>query len=298
MLILENYEGKVDLSKFSAGTELADEWIMSVFYHSLKKYNKALDTYNYSLGADIIWDFIWNNFCDWYIEISKIDKEKSLPTLLFLLTNSLKLLHPYMPFITEAIWDTLAKSPKIQGLDSKYIINAAWPQEKEAFIKSKIEKQMGLVVKVVREIRNLRKQLSIAPGKECQIILVSASSAQLTALKLGSRYIERLAKISSLEFFDVIKEKPKGASSSVVEDTQIFLPLAGVVDIAQESERLKKKLTSLEDDLAFVFKKLSNEKFLEKAPSEVVEKIQKQKEDLISQKALIEKQLTFLIAEV
>ncbi|MCP4051096.1 MAG: valine--tRNA ligase [bacterium] len=291
LMILNEYEGKIDLDKVIIDDSHSHKWITSVFYSSLQEINKHYKTFNYALATELLWDFIWNNFCDWYIEISKIDKENALPVLVYLLVNIIKIMHPVMPFITEEIWQILLHSEKIDNLKSDHLITAQWPEEKTEAIDKTIEEEMNLIISIIRETRNLRKQVNIAPSKEINLILVASSKNQLSVLKRGKEYIYKLAKINKLDIMDRINEKPKQSSSSVLQNVQLFIPLEGLIDIKQEQDRLKKQLTKLEKELFQLNKKLLNQDFIKNAPDSVIEKNKNRQHNLNADKSLIEQQI-------
>jgi valyl-tRNA synthetase len=289
MMILEESENKIDINNLETDNGLAEEWILSSYNSLLESLNENYAKYNYAQACDDIWDFTWNKFCDWYVEISKIDKEKSLPILIYILVNLLKTMHPTMPFITEEIWQKLAATKKI-NLEAESIMQASWPKVQESLIKPEAESKMEFLIKLTREIRNMRKQLNIALGKQIDLTLVSTDIEKDT-IHNNEAIIKKLAKVNNIELLSEIKEKPKQSSASVAGNTQIYISLQGLIDIDEEKTRLQKKLSKLEADLTGFNKKLSNENFLAKAPQDVIKKLQDRQKALSEEKKLLDKQL-------
>ncbi len=273
----------------------ANQWILSQFYTMLAQLNTAYRQFNFSTVCEILWEFSWNVFCDWYIEMSKMDKENSLPTLVFVYMNLLKLLHPLMPFITEEIWGRFLCSPKIAAEESGPLIAAKWPEEQPGQIHSDSDKHMEVIIEVIREIRNLRKQWNIPPSKECDLLLVSSQPLSLSILSGGKDSIRKLSKIKDMDIMETLFEKPHHSSSTVVGDIQIYILLQGLVDIEKEKSRLLQLKSSLEGEIVKNQKKLSNKGFITQAPEDVIEKIRNQQEELLSEKHFIEHQLSQLI---
>lgn len=288
---LDEASGVIDVNTALQSQNSANQWIVSVLFSKLTALNTALDQYNYSASADLLWEFIWNDFCDWYIEISKIEKEQSLPTLVFLLGHILKMLHPIMPFISETIWKNLTQHPKITGLPSVPLMLSAWPTVLSDRINPKIEANMAIVIAVIREIRNLRKEANIPPKINCKVTIVTPESQSLAALTDGRVTIQKLAKLADITLVNQLAEKPANSSAGVINDIQVFLSLDGVIDVEQERKRLSQQLQKLESELAFNQQKLANTGFINKAPAAVVDGIRQQVQKLQQEATLIKNQM-------
>ncbi len=290
MMIIEGEETVIQPEKALKTTMVESQWVLSRFQATLNDINEAYDNYNFALAADRLWEFTWNVFCDWYTEMSKINKQGSVEVLTYILLNILKIAHPMMPFITEDIWQKIRATKKVDGL-SEQLITAAWPVSNPELVNPTLDTTFEKITETVREIRNMRKQLNISPGKEATLILVAPDTADYDALKAGKPFIQKLAKISEVTLWRSVKDKPQQASSSVVQKVAIFMPLQGLIDIDKERTRLQKKYETLSKEVEGTKKKLTNKQFLEKAPTAVVDKIKGQQSTLLEEQGLLEKQL-------
>ena len=249
---------------------LEDKWILSSFNNVVKEVTSNIDKFELGIAVSKLYDFIWDVLCDWYIEICKIrlssDDEKlknnARAVLVYVLSNTLKLLHPFMPFITEEIWQTLPH-------DGESIMISQWPVYSDELHFPNEEAEMEKIMAAVKAVRNRRAEMNVPPSRKAHISVVS-SNAKLYAD--GEKFFVRLASASSLE----ASESEAGLSldgtvSIVTEDAKIFLPLAQLVDLAAEKKRLEKELADVEKKLMQINAKLSNEGFLAKAPAAVIE---------------------------
>ncbi|RAP34349.1 valine--tRNA ligase [Candidatus Marinamargulisbacteria bacterium SCGC AG-439-L15] len=287
LMNLDEYNGNINISECPTSNTEIDEWILSCFHSTLATVNSCFDTYNYARGTEVLWDFIWNQFCDWYIEASKLNKEQSLPMVSYLLTQLLKLMHPYMPFITEKLWKTLSHHPKLDFTnETESISHSQWPKEDPSAIKSDLEQSISCLFDIIREVRHLRKTLNITPSKECKLIISGPTTKTILNHKA---LIKKLAKVSDIE--KLSGSTPDNAASSVVQNSEIFIPLEGLVNVDEEKARLNKQVDSLEKELAFNNGKLNNKQFTEKAPEQVVQKIKDKRDQLQEELTLIHEQL-------
>jgi valyl-tRNA synthetase len=294
LMILNDSAQDIDLKNITYTNTLANLWIISSFHSTLQQINKNFDSFNFAQITELLWDYSWNKFCDWYIEISKSDKQNSLGILVHILVNLLILLHPIMPYLTEEIWQKLVKSKHIVNLDTELLINANWPLVAEELINNHIETNMQVIMVVIREIRNLKKQLNINFNHKIDLILVSANKNDFEFLNIGKDYIISLAKVENLTILEKLEKQPKQASSSVIQNIQIFIPLEGLIDFEKESQRLSKKKDLLLKEQQTLQKKLTNEHFMTKAPEMVINKIKNQAEQISQEIALVTKQLNQL----
>ncbi|MCB5712200.1 valine--tRNA ligase [Lactonifactor longoviformis] len=250
----------------------ADKWILSKVNTLAKDVTENMDKYEMGIAVQKVYDFIWEEFCDWFIEMvkprlySEADETKgaALWTLRTVLTNALKLLHPFMPFITEEIYCTLCP-------EEESIMISSWPAFREDWRFVEEEKKVELIKGAVREIRNVRTQMNVPISKKTKVFVVSEKEEVLDTFEKGRVFFATLAHAS-----DVLVQKDKtgigeDAVSAVIPDAVIYLPLAELVDIEKEIERLKKEQERLTKELARVNGMLKNEKFMSKAPQQKVE---------------------------
>ena len=262
---LDEKKVKVDLCVFAKEiTQLKEKWILSRFYHTLDSVTDSLDNFRFNEAAKTIYEFFWHEFCDWYIELAKktISTTETQVVLYKVLEKTLRMLHPLMPFITEEIWQNLPH-------EGNSIMVSTWPQMQKQFINQKLEHQMQAIISCITAVRNIRSVWQIEPGKKikAEISLTNASLEKL--IKTYASYISDLARIESLEVGRKTK-RPKSSAVAVLKDMEIFIPLAGIIDVQKEATRLKQKIETLENILKNTDKKLKNKQFLSKAPKEIV----------------------------
>ena len=242
---------------------LADKWILSSFYRALELAEKALDDYRFNDAANIIYDFIWHKYCDWYIEISKtsIEQEKTQSILFSMLANSLKMLHPFMPFVTEAIWQQIGlKEP---------VMASTWPQAHHDMIDSISIDNMDKLIKIIASIRNIRAETGISHKQEVSAIIFTEDNSLIGIKGELALYSKRLANVSHVNI-EKLKHRPKLSASSVLDFCEIFIPLEGIIDIDKERARLNKDIVGAEQFLKAINKKLQNKAFIDRAPEHIV----------------------------
>ncbi|MBP6142901.1 MAG: valine--tRNA ligase [Proteocatella sp.] len=274
---LENF-GDKEISKERAmnSLELSDKWIISKANKVAADVTENIDKFELGLAAEKIYDFAWSQFCDWYIEMVKPRlygeddeaKNAALYTLTYVLEKILKLLHPFMPFITEEIYSYLGKEEKI--------IVAQWPHYDENENFEKEEQQMEIVMEAVRSIRNSRAEMNVPPSKKATVMVVADGKVR-EAIDAAKIYIKTLASASEVEFIDE-SAIPQDAVSMVIEGAKIFLPLAELIDFEKEIERLEKEKAKLEGEIKRAAGKLTNQGFLAKAPQSLVDEETAKKE--------------------
>ena len=283
---LEDYKGSCALderSKFSS----ADLWILSRLNRATKDVNEALEAFRFNDAALTVYKFIWNEYCDWYIELTKsklVDpgsqRVAAQNMLIHVLDSALKLLHPFMPFITEEIWQKLP-----QNEDS--IMVSAFPEYREAQTNEAIEKEMAVIMEVITGIRNIRGEMNLNPGLKLNVLVKTQNSAIQQTLQDHGEYIRELARVEQLETGPNI-EKPKVSASSVLGEMDLIIPLEGKMDFQEELKRVEKELKKIEKDLIFLDKKLSNPDFVKKAPVDIIEKDEQRKKSLSLKQAKLE----------
>ena len=249
--------------------DFTDRWIMSRFQSTLKELNEGLDKFEVNNGSKIVYSFVWNDFCDWYVELAKnrlyqgTEEVKSavLTRAILLYEEILKLVHPFMPFITEEIWQLLDER---KGGES--ISTSSFPKFNNKLIDKKAEEEIIFVQEVVTAIRNIRGEMNLPPSKQINVFL---KTEKVTEEQV--RYMKSLVRINEL-MFNANITKPKASASAVVKGCDIFIPLEGLIDLNVERGRIEKEITRLTSSLEGVKKKLSNEGFVAKAPAEVLER--------------------------
>lgn len=250
---------------------LADKWILSRANTILKEVTENIDKYELGIASQKVYDFMWGEFCDWYIELVKPvmygDDEEAkgvaYNVLNKVLTIGLQLLHPTMPFITEEIYLHLEKQ-------FKSITVSKWPEYEEALYNDKAEKEMEYIIEAIKSIRNVRTEMNVPPSRKAKIMAYITESASKSAFEAGKVYFEKLASASSVEFLNSKEEVPENAVSLVTTAGEIFIPLFDLIDKEKELDRLNKEKEKLQGEIKRVESKLSNEKFVSKAPEAVV----------------------------
>jgi valyl-tRNA synthetase len=267
---------------------LVDRWILSRLNRVSGKVSEALDSYRFNDAAGALYNFVWHEFCDWYLEAIKPTlygkegenrQQATLGVLWRVLHDTLILLHPFVPFITEEIWHKL---PGTQGS----IMKAAFPlyTDTDSRIQrdEEAESHMSLISGIITGIRNIRGEMNISPSLSLGVSAQSQDELTRKAIQQHRDMIINLARLNSLSVGNAV-ERPKSAATAVVNDATIFVSLEGIIDFAKEIERLEKEINKLTNESATVSKKLNNEDFLRKAPVEVVEKV-KAKHDVLVEK--------------
>ena len=279
MNIDEEIMNGVTRESVEANLTIADKWIISRANNVVKEVIDNMDKFDLGIAAQKIYDFAWTEYCDWYIEIVKprlygddvAAKKAALYTLTYVLETILKLLHPYMPFITEEIYTYL---PTVEGS----IVIAQWPHYKEEDNMASEEEMMELAMDGIRNIRNARAEMDVPPSKKAKVIIVPTEEKK-AAVEATKEYFVTLASASMVEIADNENNIPEDAVSVVINGAKIFIPLDELVDFEKEKERLTKEKAKLEGEIKRVNGKLSNQGFLAKAPESLVnaEKAKKEK---------------------
>ena len=276
-LLMNTDQIKLDRNLIDKHTDFVDEWIETKFQDSLKQFNNALDKFEINNASKIIYSYVWNDFCDWYVELTKNrlynsddDEKKSavLTRAIYNFENMLKMVHPFMPFITEELWNLTSKRE-----DGESISASEFPKADESKINKISGEKMNFLQDIVSGVRNIRGEMNIPPSKKVNALAKTTNLAEDQI-----EYIKSLSKIEELTFGENI-EKPKGSASTILKNCEIYIPLEGVIDLDVERERLSKEINRLEGALVGVNKKLTNERFVNNAPKEVVEKENAKKTD-------------------
>ncbi|MBO3459128.1 valine--tRNA ligase [Aetokthonos hydrillicola Thurmond2011] len=258
--------------------ELSDRWILSRYHKVVKQTHNYIDNYGLGEAAKGLYEFIWGDFCDWYIELVKSRLQQNADpesqrvaqqTLAYILEGILKLLHPFMPHITEEIWHTLTQQPA----DSKQSLSLQpYPTSETDLIDQELEEQFDLLIETIRAIRNLRQEADVKPGAKVTVNLQTENERERQIISTGESYIKDLAKVETLTIVkDVPEVDPEKAIAGVVGTIQVLIPLAGVVDIKTFSAKLTKRLSKIEAEINSLNARLSKPNFVEQAPPEVVQ---------------------------
>jgi len=269
--------------------DIKDRWILSRFHRLLGEVEEALNSFDFGQYVQLLYDFVWGEYCDWYVEWSKIDlyrggegnKKKTQNILLYLLSGILKVLHPVIPFITEEIWQNLPIKEK------ESIMIAPWPGKEEKWLDEEAEKTISFLQEVIREIRYLRAELGITPKEECKVILNFSDEESFHYIEGNHAYIESLAKCSVLKSGYNLK-KPESVATGRVRGADVYLLVEGMVNLDKEVERLNKKLFRLQKEEERLRERFNDSNFLSRAPEEVVEKERRRFTDLIKEKERLE----------
>ncbi|MEB3826087.1 valine--tRNA ligase [Phormidium sp. CCY1219] len=254
--------------------ELSDRWILSRYHQTVHQTCEYIDNYGMGEAAKGLYEFIWGDFCDWYIELVKsrlqgenaTSRQVAQQTLAYILEGILKLLHPFTPHITEEIWHTLTQTG-----DEKSLALQPYPEADAKWIDSALESDFELLIGTIRTIRNLRAKVDIKPSAKIKAILQSDSEKEREILTSGEGYIQDLGKVEELAIVPALEKAPEKTIAGVVGTVQVLVPLAGVVDIDQLRAKIEKNLGKVEAEVKSLSGRLSNQNFVNKAPDEVVQ---------------------------
>jgi valyl-tRNA synthetase len=281
---------------------LADRWILSRLNTAVKNVRKSLEEYRFNDAAEAIYQFLWHELCDWYIEIIKprlygkeAGKESAGEILMLTLGTSLRLLHPFMPFITEEIWAHLRETSfSLQSSGSETrgcsILLESYPVFNKDMTDLQAEEEMKILINVVAAVRSLRGEMNIPPAKKMNLILKTGNKKIKQIIKGQRRWITQLAGLQNFKFQEK-GDKPGKAAVTVVNDIEVFVLMDDLMNLEEEKTRLRKEVQKIREELDFIEKKLSNHNFINKAPAEVVNKNKKRQKEL---KEKISKVLSFI----
>ena len=255
--------------------DLPEQWILSKLQKSVQAYNRQLERFHFNEAAKVLYDFTWNDFCDWYIEITKIhfrekDSQKGdvvRGAIVHVLKTILALLHPYAPFITEELWSQFKTEKDLE------LIVSPWPDYHPELVDSKAEKTMGFLQDIIIAVRTIRSQMNVPPSKKADMVVRMHGDSKFVLEKYGDviKSLCGVREISVGEFLD----KPPHSAVVVIRDMEIFLPLEGLIDVVLEQERLEKREADLKVYISNIQKKLSKRDFLSRAPKKVIEREEK-----------------------
>lgn len=291
LMNMEGYDKDAELAPYT----LADKWILSRLQDTVKDVTGLLERFELGEAGRAIYDFIWSEVCDWYIEIAKprlynkeaaAERATAQHVLATVLVSAMKLLHPYMPFITEEIYQCLPH-------EAESIMISKWPVADESLIDPEAERGMNAIMDSIKAIRNMRAEVNANPGKKIPaIMLVSEDLREVVAH--NDSYIKLLGGIDNLELRPLNGEKPENAMAAVVTGIEVYLPLAGLIDVEKETQRLSKELAAMEKDLQRAGGKLNNAGFLAKAPEDIIAKERAKYEELSGKIEAVKKRMAYL----
>lgn len=291
LMNMEGYDKDAELAPYM----LADKWILSRLQDTVKDVTGLLERFELGEAGRAIYDFIWSEVCDWYIEIAKprlynkeaaAERATAQHVLATVLVSAMKLLHPYMPFITEEIYQCLPH-------EAESIMISKWPVADESLVDPEAERGMNAIMDSIKAIRNMRAEVNANPGKKIPaIMLVSEDLREVVAH--NDSYIKLLGGIDNLELRPLNGEKPENAMAAVVTGIEVYLPLAGLIDVEKETQRLSKELAAMEKDLQRAGGKLNNAGFLAKAPEDVIAKERAKYEELSGKIEAVKKRMAYL----
>ena len=277
----------------SEGLGLVDRWILSRLQRAIGEVRQALDEYRFNEVAASLYQFIWHEFCDWYLELSKIALEggdakaqaQAKQTLATVLDSALRLLHPLMPYITEEVWHALHPD---RAADS--IMIQPYPKVDPTLIDEDAERRMTLLMDTIRSVRNIRSEMNLPPGQELSMIIFPSADGVEAELRQNEAYVRRLARLGEIRYQND-GERPRGAALAVIDGAEVHVPLAGLVNLLEESKRIEKEIGKVVNDLAGVQRKLGDAKFIERAPEEVVEEQRERATQLQEKRGALERNL-------
>ena len=277
--VLMNTEGHDDgLSGVCEYTRI-DDWIISRLNEVTGITAKAIESYRFDLAAQTLYDFIWNEYCDWYLELSKIALQTNnlalqrgtRKTLLTVLESILRLAHPLIPFITEEIWQRIAP---LLGIKAETIMLQPYPKVNEAKINQEAIKEVNWIMEFILGIRRIRGEMNIAPGKPLPVLIDNASTIDQTYLTHNHTYLQKLGRLESITWLNPQELQPESAIA-LVGEMKVLIPLVGLIDKEAELIRLNKEIQKINKELPRILGKLNNPKFIDKAPVNVIDKEKK-----------------------
>ena len=299
----ENQDCGLDADSGEVTLSLADRWIVSALQRAETEVTEALDQFRFDVASHAAYEFIWNEYCDWYLELSKpvlygdeyseAEKRGTRRTLVRVLEAILRLAHPFMPFITEEIWQKVAplagKTPAAEGADAT-IMRQPFPVSDHERLDPRAESDIKWIKAVITVIRNIRGEMRIPPGKALDVYLHNGKDIDRERLAANHNFMCRLAKLERITWLNAEDSAPASATG-LVGDMEILVPMAGLIDKDAEIERLGKEIDKLRKEVARGESKLRNPNFVDKAPDEVVAKEREKLDDHRSQQARLEEQM-------
>jgi valyl-tRNA synthetase len=307
-LIMMNMPENMDLSdkgkKNAAYFE--DQWILSRLNSTIRDYTQALETYEFSQAAYIAYHFFWGDVCDWYLEIAKArlyqesDRKEVYVTLSHLFNNLLRMLHPFIPHITEELWQIFKaklSTAKCNDEWSESVMIAPWPKAEPALIDKATEEKMQVVMTVIRAVRDIRNKMDIDKKTPLNALISADERQSVELIQSHQKLIEALANLAQTEI-KLCMKKPAHSATEVITvgnyHLEVFVPLEGVINIETEKERLKSRLAKVDEQLSRIKNNLARHEFREKAPEAIVEQEEKKLAQFTEQFNKLQKSLAEL----
>ncbi|WP_435431506.1 valine--tRNA ligase [Sporolactobacillus laevolacticus] len=295
--VIMNLEGftlkDMDLS---GERSVADRWILTRLNATIEKVTALYETYDFGEAGHYLYQFIWDDFCDWYIEMAKLPlygeddtaKKTTKSVLTYVLDKILKLLHPIMPFVTEEIWQHIPH-------EGETIMHSEWPVAVAEWSDPEADKEMAALQNVIRSVRNIRAEMNVAPKKPVDLLIKTATDRETKIFEQNKTYIERFCNPSALEIGTAI-QAPEKAVSAVISGADIYLPLSGLINLDDEISRLNKELDKMNAEVERVEKKLNNPRFVDKAPEQVVNQEREKQADYLQKRDKLQARIAELQA--
>ncbi|RLQ98038.1 valine--tRNA ligase [Falsibacillus albus] len=295
---LMNMDGMTyDEIDLSGEKSVADHWILTRLNETIESVTKLADKYEFGEVGRLLYNFIWDDFCDWYIEMAKLPlygedeaaKKTTRSILAYVLDQTMRLLHPFMPFITEEIWQNLPHN-------GESITVASWPEAKQELSDEAAANEMKLLVEIIRSVRNIRAEVNTPLSKKIKLMIKANDEQVLASLNKNEAYIDRFCNPEEL-VITLDASAPDKAMTAVVSGAELILPLEGLINIDEEIQRLEKELDKWTKEVDRVQKKLGNEKFVSKAPQKVVDEEKSKEKDYLERRTAVENRIKELKGE-
>ncbi|MGM8214252.1 valine--tRNA ligase [Bacillaceae bacterium W0354] len=278
----------IDLTKDKS---IVDEWILTRLNETIEHVSRHIEKYDFGEAGRHLYNFIWDDFCDWYIEMAKLPlygedeqkKETTKSVLVYVLDQILRMLHPFMPFITEEIWQHIPH-------EGDSITVAKWPEADQRFHNEQSAKEMQRLVSIIRSVRNVRSEVDTPMSKKIKIMIKANDESIVEELNKNKIYLERFCNPEQLEISTNI-QIPEQAKTAIVTGAEIFFPLEGLIDISAELSRLEEELKKWDAEVERVQKKLSNENFVNKAPDKVVQEEREKEKDYLEKQKMVKQRI-------
>jgi len=253
-------------------TQTVNQWIVGALVHAERLITQSVEDYRFNDAANAVYQFTWHSFCDWYLEFTKpilmgdneAAKAETRATTAWVLDQILHVLHPFAPYVTEELWEQLAPAAG----RAKPLISDSWPVLSPALEAPEAAGEMDWLIRLISEIRAVRSEMNVPAKAKTRLLVQGANTDTSTRLQTQAGLIERLARVEDIAVAD---GTPKGSVQLVLDEATYFLPLGDVIDVVQETARLQREIAKFDDEITTVEKKLGNEKFVSRAPVEVVE---------------------------
>ncbi|MCG1024906.1 valine--tRNA ligase [Dehalobacter sp.] len=302
LMNLEDYQSEAKeqpAGPYAAELTLADKWILSRYEDTVQNVTAALERFDLGEAGRLLYEFIWNEYCDWYIELTKkrlymkenqSERQTAQRILFEVLEGTMRLIHPFMPFLTEEIWQHLP----IKG---KTIMLSSWPQV-EGYRNEQVEKDMNVLMDIIRAVRNIRAEMGVAPGRRADILLVAPEKDMLSVLQSGLADIRQLAVAENITILQQMENKPPQSASTVLTGVTVYIPLKGLLDLDKEVAKVRKEIENMIKEQKRLEDKLGNPGFTSKAPEVVVQKEKEKLDDIMVRMRSLKLRLSDLSEEL